>query len=250
MADTRIPVPADWAAKTRVNATAYAEMRRRAASDPASFFGEAAKRLEWISPFTEVKDVSFDAADLHIRWFGDGVLNVSANCIDRWLETRGDETAIIFEGDEPDVSQTITYARAAPACVPNGQRPEGQRRGKGRPCHALLADDPGSRLRHAGLRADRRGAFGGVRRLLARKPGGAHPGLRLQAGHHRRRGRARRQDDSAEGQRRYSAAELPRASIACWWSAARARPSRWPKGATCRIRSNTIRWRTIARQSR
>ena len=73
----------------------YAELRRRAAEDPAAFFGEAAGRLEWIAPFTQVKDVSFDAADLHVRWFADGVLNACSNCVDRWLPTRADETAIV-----------------------------------------------------------------------------------------------------------------------------------------------------------
>jgi len=104
------PVPEHWAARTRVGAGAYAEMRAAAKADPAAFFGAAAKeRLDWIKPFTEVKDVSFDAHDLHIRWFADGVLNVSANCIDRHLETRADQTAIIWEGDDPKESAHITY---------------------------------------------------------------------------------------------------------------------------------------------
>ena len=86
-------------------------MRAAAASDPEGFFAaDARKRLDWITPFTEVKDVSFNADDLHIRWFGDGTLNVSANCIDRHLPARGGETAIIWEGDHPDRSRHITYA--------------------------------------------------------------------------------------------------------------------------------------------
>ncbi len=88
---------------------AYAAMRERASRDPSAFFGEAASRLDWIAPFTIVKDVSFDAADLHIRWFEDGVLNVSANCIDRHLEQRGDRVAIIWEGDDPERSAHVTY---------------------------------------------------------------------------------------------------------------------------------------------
>ena len=62
-----------------------------------------------MTPFTTVKDVSFDVSDLHVRWFGDGVLNVSANCIDRHLAERADETAILFEGDDPSVSEAITF---------------------------------------------------------------------------------------------------------------------------------------------
>ena len=104
------PVPPEWAQRTRLPAEAYADLRRRAGDDPAAFFGdEAARRLQWITPFTQVKDVSFDASDLHIRWFGDGVLNASANCIDRWLDTRGDETAILFEGDDPAHAEAITF---------------------------------------------------------------------------------------------------------------------------------------------
>jgi acetyl-CoA synthetase len=87
----------------------YAEMRDRAAKDPAAFFGEAAGRLEWMRPFSEVRDVSFDVADFRIRWFADGILNASVNCIDRHLARRGDQTAIIWEADEPGKSRNITY---------------------------------------------------------------------------------------------------------------------------------------------
>src|SRR5579875_1793275 len=111
MSDPQVfPVPEAWAARTSLNDAAYAAMRTEAKADPAAFFGaEAKKRLDWIKPFTEVKDTSFDASDLHVRWFADGVLNVSANCIDRHLETRGDQVAIIWEGDDPKDSQRITY---------------------------------------------------------------------------------------------------------------------------------------------
>ena len=91
------------------DAQAYAAERERAAADPDAFFAEAARRLDWMKPFTEVGDVSFDADDLHIRWFGDGVLNASANCIDRHLESRGDQTAILWEGDDPGDSRAISY---------------------------------------------------------------------------------------------------------------------------------------------
>ncbi len=84
-------------------------MRDEAARDPQGFFGEAAKRLSWIKPYTEVSDCAFDAADLHIRWFADGVLNVAANCIDRHLATRANQTALLWEGDEPSDSRAISY---------------------------------------------------------------------------------------------------------------------------------------------
>ena len=77
---------------------------------PEAFWAAEARKLEWMQPFTNVKDVSFDAKNLHIRWFYDGTLNVSVNCIDRHLKTRGNQTAIIWEGDDPKTSRHITYA--------------------------------------------------------------------------------------------------------------------------------------------
>ena len=138
------PVPDDWAARTRTGAAAYAALRDRAARDPEGVFGEAALRLAWSKPFTQVKDVSFAAEDLHIRWFADGELNASANCIDRWLDTRGDETAIVFEGDDPaDSRLDHLSANCTSAGVPHGQCAEGARRGQeGRPDHPVSAHDP------------------------------------------------------------------------------------------------------------
>ncbi len=93
-----------------LDAAAYADLHRSADADPEAFFARAAReRLDWMEPFTQVKDVSFDPADLHIRWFGDGVLNACVNCVDRHLETRGDETAIVFEADEPGRSVRVTF---------------------------------------------------------------------------------------------------------------------------------------------
>src|SRR5262249_2461281 len=79
-------------------------------ANPNGFWGEEGRKLEWITPFTVVKDTSFDPHDFRIRWFADGTLNVSANCIDRHLPPRADQTAIIWEGDDPTQSRHITYA--------------------------------------------------------------------------------------------------------------------------------------------
>jgi acetyl-CoA synthetase len=106
------PVPDHWAKSARVDAEAYAAVRAEALHHDEAFYAKAAQRLDWIKPFTKVKDVSFNVEDLHIRWFEDGVLNVSANCLDRHLETRGDDVAIIWEGDDPTQSKSITYAQA------------------------------------------------------------------------------------------------------------------------------------------
>ena len=103
------PVPEELAASAWANKTEYRALYQSSIDDPVAFWGEQAKRLDWIKPFTEVKDVSYDAEDLRIRWFGDGELNVSANCLDRHLETRGDQTAIIWEGDDPGEYARISY---------------------------------------------------------------------------------------------------------------------------------------------
>ena len=93
-----------------INSERYDEMYAASVNDPDTFWGEHAKRIDWIKPFTRVKDTSFGPGDVHVKWFEDGTLNVSANCIDRHLATRGDQTAILFEPDEPgDGAQHITY---------------------------------------------------------------------------------------------------------------------------------------------
>ena len=90
--------------------SAEAERRYRAAmDDPDAFWRGEAARIDWMVPFTEVKDTSFDEADFRIRWFADGALNVSANCLDRHLATRGDQDAIVWEGDEPGEGARVTY---------------------------------------------------------------------------------------------------------------------------------------------
>ena len=110
MADNELfPVSGDWAKRAWVDSAKYKAMYEQSVTDPEGFWAEHGKRLDWIKPFTRVKDVSFAKSDLHIRWFDDGVLNVSANCIDRHLPKRAGQTAIIWEGDDPGKSENITY---------------------------------------------------------------------------------------------------------------------------------------------
>ena len=108
---TTYAVPSDLADRAIINAERYAEMYARSVADPEAFWREEAKRLEWILPFTSVKNTSFNESDFRISWFEDGVLNVSANCLDRHLATRGGETALIWEGDEPGETRRFTYAQ-------------------------------------------------------------------------------------------------------------------------------------------
>ena len=103
------PVPAGWAERAFVNATSYKTLYEHSVAAPDAFWGEAGKRLEWIKPYTKVKNTSFELGKVDIRWFEDGTLNVSANCVDRHVATRGDQVAIIWEGDNPNESEQITY---------------------------------------------------------------------------------------------------------------------------------------------
>ena len=102
--------PQDMASKAHVDAAKYEEMYAASISDPEGFWREQGQRIDWIKPFTQVKDVSYDFGNVNINWYADGTLNVSANCIDRHLATRADQTAIIWEPDSPeDEAQHITY---------------------------------------------------------------------------------------------------------------------------------------------
>jgi len=103
------PVSPEFAARARVKADDYTRLYAESVRDPAGFWGRIGKRLDWIKPYTQVKDVSFAADNLHIRWYHDGELNLSANCLDRHLAARGDKTAILWEGDDPDESRAISY---------------------------------------------------------------------------------------------------------------------------------------------
>ena len=103
------PVNDEVRARALIDAAGYEKMYARSVEDNEGFWAEQAKRIDWITPFTKVKDVSFSRDDVHIRWFYDGTLNVCYNCIDRHLDTKGDDVAIIWEGDDPSRDTKITY---------------------------------------------------------------------------------------------------------------------------------------------
>lgn len=94
-----------------INNQDYLKMYEKSISDPEGFWSDIGKRIDWIKPYTEIKDVSYNKDDLHIKWYGDGTLNASVNCVDRHLPERAQQTAIIFEGDDPSVSEHITYQK-------------------------------------------------------------------------------------------------------------------------------------------
>ncbi|MFP6776792.1 MAG: AMP-binding protein, partial [Alphaproteobacteria bacterium] len=104
----KFPVPPEVAQAAHCDDATYKEMYARSIDDPDGFWAEQAESLEWIQRWTKVKDSKF-GMDAYVRWFEGGKINVSANCIDRHLATRGDQTAIIWEGDDPNDSKLVTY---------------------------------------------------------------------------------------------------------------------------------------------
>ena len=110
MSDTLIPVPREWKKRAYIDPEKYEGWYLDSVARPDAFWGEEGRKLQWIKPFTKVKDTSFELHDFHIRWFEDGTLNVSVNCIDRHLPARANQTAIIWEGDDPAQSRHISYA--------------------------------------------------------------------------------------------------------------------------------------------
>ncbi len=106
--NTYFPVPQALAETAWIDEAKYRQMYEQSISDPEGFWGEQGARLDWIKRYTKVKDVAFTGA-VHIKWFYDGTLNACYNCVDRHLAARGDQTAILWEGDDPGDSEAITY---------------------------------------------------------------------------------------------------------------------------------------------
>jgi acetyl-CoA synthetase len=110
MSDEKIyDVPADWRKRAFADDAKYQEMYARSIKDPNGFWAEQAKRIDWIKPFSKVKNTSYDPHNVSIKWFEDGALNACYNCVDRHLAKRGDQTAILWEGDDPKDDKKLTY---------------------------------------------------------------------------------------------------------------------------------------------
>ena len=105
------PVSEEIAERVLIDKEEYERLYSESIEDPEKFWGEQGKRIDWVKPYTQVKDTSFEADDLHIRWYEDGTLNACYNCVDRHLKTKGDQPAIIWEGDDSSVSETVTYSQ-------------------------------------------------------------------------------------------------------------------------------------------
>ncbi len=109
MQDIKYPVDAQFAKTSWADSSKYAQLYEESIKNPESFWQREGKILDWFTPYSKIKDVSFAPQDVHIKWFEDGVLNACYNCIDRHLPTKREQAAIIWEGDTPDKSKTISY---------------------------------------------------------------------------------------------------------------------------------------------
>ena len=111
MSHDEIFAPSDeMAARAHIDAAKYEEMYAQSVADPDAFWAEHGKRIDWMTPYTTISNVNYSKPDVSIKWYEDGTLNAAANCLDRHLETRGSQTAIIWEGDDPADSKHISYA--------------------------------------------------------------------------------------------------------------------------------------------
>ncbi|MDE0941808.1 MAG: acetate--CoA ligase [Alphaproteobacteria bacterium] len=132
MSDNELfPVPDAWAERAYADNDTYLAMYQQSLDDPDAFWGEQGKRIDWFKPYTKVKNTTYGPGDVSIKWYEDGSLNASYNCLDRHLATRRDQTAIIWEGDDPSESKTFTYGElhAAVCKFANGLKSLGVKRG-------------------------------------------------------------------------------------------------------------------------
>ncbi len=103
------PVPESARQRALIDNDKYLALYQKSVEDPEGFWGEQGHRLQWMKPYTKVKNTTYDYNNVSIKWYEDGELNASVNCLDRHLEKRGDQTALLYEGDDPNVSEHITY---------------------------------------------------------------------------------------------------------------------------------------------
>ena len=175
-----IPPNANFAGKAHCPSLAkYEEMYQRSIEDPEGFWAEIADDFVWQKKWDKVRDYSFEG-NVHIKWFIDGKTNISVNAWTGTWRQRGDQVALIWEGNAPDEQKQADLQAAAHGGLQVRQRAEVAGRQEGRPRLHVHADDPGAADRDAGLRPDRRDPLGRVRRVQRGFAARPHPGLRVQ----------------------------------------------------------------------
>ncbi len=207
MSDKIYDVSPAWQKRAFADKAKYQEMYARSVKDPNGFWAEQAKRIDWIKPFIKVKNTSYDPHNVSIKWFEDGTLNIAYNCVDRHLAKRGDQTAIIWEGDDPKDDKKITYKQLhAEVCrFANVLKARGVKKGDRVTIYMPMIPEAAiSMLACARVGAIHSVVFGGFSPELARRP---YRGLQVAHYRHRRRRRARRPQDSAQGECRRSGRE-------------------------------------------
>ena len=212
MSDKIYAVPAEWQKRAFADKAKYQEMYARSIKDPNGFWAEQAKRIDWIKPFTKVKNTSFDPHNVSIKWFEDGTLNIAYNCVDRHLAKRGDQTAIIWEGDDAKDDKKITYKQLhAEVCrFANVLKARGVKKGDRVTIYMPMIPEAAiSMLACARIGAIHSVVFGG---FSPDSLAGRIEDCKSPMHRHRRRRRARRPQDSAQGQRRCGRPTKPAAS--------------------------------------
>ena len=229
------PVPGEWAERAWIDDKGYRTLYERSVADPQGFWSEIGRRIDWIKPYTKVKNTSFGPGDVSIKWFEDGTLNVAANCIDRHLATRGDQVAIIWEGDDPTQEEQITYRQLHERVCKfaNVLKAHGVKKGDRVTIYLpMIPEAAYAMLACARIGAIHSVVFGG---FSPDSLAGRIEDAQFQIHHHRRRGHARRQVRSAEEEhRRCAAPGRRRATKRCWSCAEPA--------ARCRGRAGRDLW--------
>src|ERR1700693_4497050 len=198
MSEKLYAVPAVWKQRAFIDAAKYRDMYARSIKDPDGFWGEIGKRIDWFKPYSKVKNSSFDLHRVSIKWYEDGVTNVAHNCVDRHLAKRGNQVAILWEGDDPNEDRRITYKElhAAVCKFANVLKAQGVKKGDRVTIYLPMIPETAFAM----LACAHRGRpFGGVRRLLAGFARRPHQGRQVDRHRHRRRGFARRAQGPAQG---------------------------------------------------
>ena len=202
MSDKVYNVPAEWASRAFIDNEKYLAMYKRSVEDPNGFWGEAGKRIDWIKPYTRVKNTSYDPHNVSIKWYEDGTLNVCANCIDRHLKNRADQVAIIWEGDDPTMDEKITYRQLHERVCKfaNVLKANGVKKGDRVTVYLpMIPEAAYAILACARIGAVHSVVFGG---FSPDSLAGPHRRCRLQVHRHGGRGRARRPADPAQEEHR------------------------------------------------
>ncbi len=198
MSDKVYNVPAEWASRAFLNNDKYLAMYKRSVDDPNLFWGEMGKRIDWIKPYTKVKNTSYAPENVSIKWYEDGTLNVCANCVDRHLKNRADQIAIIWEGDDPTQDEKITYRQLHERVCKfaNVLKANGVKKGDRVTVYLpMIPEAAYAILACARIGAVHSVVFGG---FSPDSIAGRINDCELQVRHHGRRGRARRPADSAQ----------------------------------------------------